>query len=83
VIARGVDTQLVYYWFEQRGRVLANEYLVKWYLLLDALDTRRSDGALVRLMTPVTLNGGVAAADASLRDFFARTKTRLSQFIPG
>src|SRR5262249_4472908 len=27
--------QLVYYWFQQRGRVVTNEYLVKWYLLID------------------------------------------------
>ena len=83
VIARGNDTQVVYYWFEQRGRTLANEYLVKWYLLVDALNSSRSDGALVRLIAPVTPNGGVDGADGTLRDFFARTKTRLPQFIPG
>ena len=83
VIARGDDTQIVYYWFEQRGRVVANEYLVKWYLLRDALVTGRSDGALIRLMTPVTPVGGTAAADAVLRDFFARTRPLLAQFIPG
>ena len=83
VIARGNDTQVVYYWFEQRGRTLANEYLVKWYLLVDALDTQRSDGALVRLSAPATLSGGVDGADATLRDFFVRTKARLPQFIPG
>jgi exosortase D (VPLPA-CTERM-specific) len=83
VITRGNETQLVYYWFEQRGRVLANEYLVKWYILRDALGTQRTDGALVRLIAPVYLDGGTAAADATLRDFYVRTKTRLPEFIPG
>ncbi len=51
VIAKGDMTQLVYYWFEQRGRILTNEYAVRWYLLVDALERNRTDGALVRLTT--------------------------------
>jgi len=39
--------QLVYYWFLQRGRVVTNEYLVKWYLFVDSVTRHRSDGALV------------------------------------
>ena len=29
LIALGADRQLVYFWFQQRGRVITNEYLVK------------------------------------------------------
>ena len=52
-IAKGDHRQLVYYWFQQRGRVVTNEYLVKWYLLWDALTKNRTDGALVRLVVNV------------------------------
>jgi exosortase D (VPLPA-CTERM-specific) len=83
VIGRGHDTQLVYYWFEQRGRVVADEYLVKWYILVDALRSRRTDGALVRLITPVDPRHGIGAADAALGDVFARVKDRLPPFVPG
>src|SRR5438034_8174067 len=38
---------LVYYWFQQRGRDMTNEYLVKWYLFWDSLTRSRSDGAMV------------------------------------
>jgi EpsI family protein len=44
---------VVYYWYQGRGRVEANEYLVKWDLLRDAVLKRRTDEALVRLVFPV------------------------------
>jgi len=53
LIQKGEEKQLVYYWFQQRGRMLTNEYMVKWYLFWDALTRNRTDGALVRLITPV------------------------------
>ena len=53
VIARGTDKQLVYYWFEERGMKIANEYVSKLYLLRDAMLKNRTDGALVRLTTSI------------------------------
>jgi EpsI family protein len=47
------QTQLVYYWFPQRGRILTNAYELKFYAFWDALTRQRTDGALVRLITPV------------------------------
>jgi EpsI family protein len=49
IIQKGDLRQLVYYWFQQRGRNMTNEYLVKWYIFWDALTRNRTDGALVRL----------------------------------
>jgi len=82
VIVKGADTQLVYYWFQQRGRMVANEYLVKWYILTDSLRRGRSDGALVRLTTPVGASGGLAAADATLERFYRRVAPRLPAYVP-
>ena len=48
VIHRGDARQLVCYWFPQRGNVLTNEYVVKWYLFRDAVTRNRTDGALAR-----------------------------------
>jgi hypothetical protein len=44
----------VLYWYQGRGRVAANEYLVKWDLLRDQALYGRSDEALVRIIVPVT-----------------------------
>lgn len=49
---------LVYYWYQGRGRVAANEYRVKVDLLRDALLLRRTDEALVRLVFPVGRSPG-------------------------
>jgi EpsI family protein len=53
VVEKQGQRQLVLYWFQGRGRVLASEYANKWYLLTDAVSLRRTDGALVRVITPV------------------------------
>ncbi len=50
---RGSQKELVYYWFEERGMTIANEWLSKLYLLRDAIFKNRTDGALVRLVTPL------------------------------
>ena len=56
VIQKDLDKQVVLYWFQGRGRVVASEYANRAYLVFDSLRTRRSDGALVRIMTPVLTN---------------------------
>ena len=69
VIARGSNKQLVYYWFEERGMKIANEYWSKLYLLRDALLENRTDGALVRLTTPIYPDETEADADKRLHEF--------------
>jgi len=82
LIAMGPNRQLVYYWFQQRGRVLTNEYLVKWYLFWDSLTRRRSDGALVRLTVPLSEGQDVAEADRQLADFARETAPLLRAYVP-
>ncbi len=82
VIAKGGERHLVYYWFPQRGRELTNEYLVKWYIFWDALTRNRTDGALVRFVTPIEGND-VAAADARLSAFLRLVYPKLERHIPG
>jgi exosortase D (VPLPA-CTERM-specific) len=82
VIKKGEMTQLVYYWFQQRGRNLANEYFMKWYLFKDALLLNRTDGALVRLTTMVYPGENFQAADRRLQDFAKVVLPVLPQYIP-
>ena len=54
VIQKGLDKQVVLYWYQDRGRVIASEYLAKAYMIWDAMTKNRTDGALVRISVPVT-----------------------------
>lgn len=74
--------QLVYYWFQQRGRVITREYMVKWYLFWDALTKNRSDGALVRVTTALRPGQSVESADARLHDYMQLAVPQLSRHIP-
>jgi len=82
VIARDKDRQLVYYWFVQRGRNVANEYWSKWYLFADSILKRRTDGALVRLVTPLLPNEPEYAADERIQSFIEELEPRLGAYLP-
>ena len=82
VIQNGRHQQLVYYWFKQRGRDIANEYLMKWYLLSDSLTLNRTDGSLVRLTTPIAPGEKEADAEARLNQFLGIVDPKLELYIP-
>jgi EpsI family protein len=54
LIMKGTDRQLVLYWYQSHGRVIASEYWGKIYTVLDALRMNRTDAALVRVVCPLT-----------------------------
>jgi exosortase D (VPLPA-CTERM-specific) len=83
VIQLGDQKQLVYYWMQQRGRNITSEYLAKWYLFQDGLLMGRSDGALVRLVTPIPQDGDEGLADKRLQDFLGDFYQDLPRFLPG
>ncbi len=62
--------------------MLTNLYEVKLFGFWDALTRRRSDGALVRLITPVYQNESVQDADARLQGFTKLIVPVLDEFIP-
>lgn len=70
LLANGPNRSLVYYWYQGRGRISANEYAVKWELLRDKALHGRSEEALVRIVVPVQGEDGneedaIAAAVAA------------------
>ena len=81
-IQKGDYKQLVYYWFQQRGRVITNEYLVKWFLFWDALTRNRTDGALVRLTTHIKPHESWSVGDARLSEFARAVAGDLDKYIP-
>ncbi len=72
---------VVYYWYQGRGRIQANEYLVKWSLLLDAASKRRTDEALVRVVYPVS-PGRRAPSDAEAAEVLATLASELHSILP-
>jgi exosortase D (VPLPA-CTERM-specific) len=82
VIERNGSKQIVYYWYEERGRRIASEYWSKWYLLADAITKNRSDGALVRLITPVFPGELERDADNRLQLFVQDLLPSLSSYLP-
>lgn len=82
VIQRGTIRQLVYYWFEQRGRRMTNDFAVKASVVWDGLTRGRTDGALVRYVTPIDEGESEADADARLQRLMAATLPALPRFVP-
>jgi EpsI family protein len=75
--------QLSYYWFPQRGRILTNAYQLKIYAFWDALTKQRTDGALVRVITPVYDSEELKDAEARLQAFMSDIVPVLDEYIPG
>ena len=80
VIENGGHRELMIYWYQGRGRMIASEYWGKIYTVLDSVRLRRSDGAMVRVTVPITASD--AAALESAREFAAVTSEVLPEFVP-
>lgn len=82
IIQKGLNKQLVYYWFEQRGQRMTNDYWAKASVVYDSFALGRTDGALVRYITPINAKEDLAEADARLQRFMAASLTRLPRYVP-
>ena len=80
VISKGLSKQVVLYWYQGRGRIVSNEYANKLFLMADAARLGRTNGGLVRLMTPVVSTP--AAATAELTAFAGALRSQLSRHLP-
>lgn len=84
VIEKGLDRQLVVYWYQSHGRVVASEYWGKIYTVIDAVRLNRTDAALVRVMTPLGdwPGGAEPQAEARIVSFVQALFPRLSPYVP-
>lgn len=82
VIAKGSDRQLVFYWYQSHGRVIASEYWAKFYLVADAIRLNRTDGALVRIITPMARGEERERAEKRAAEFLREILPLLDRFIP-
>lgn len=82
IVANGNRKQFVIYWYEAHGRSVAGEYAAKFYLVADAIRMNRTDGALVRVITPIDPGEGVADARFRAEAFTRQLAPLLPRFIP-
>jgi EpsI family protein len=79
-IQKDLDKELVFYWYQSRGRVIADEYSGKFWMMVDAIYRNRTDGSLVRVMTPI--NDGEAKAHTRLVEFTQLAYPQIDALLP-
>jgi EpsI family protein len=84
VIEKGLDHQLVLYWYQAHGRVVASEYWGKTYLVLDALRLNRTDGSMIRVIAGLGDNPkqGRPRATAIAHAFAEMVLPMLGPYVP-
>ena len=82
VIQNRNHRQLVYYWYDQRGRKFANEFVMKFWLMFDAVTRKRSDGAMVRVLTPISPEESVSEGDERLLGLMEKLEPSLPDYVP-
>ena len=80
IIKNGIYREVMIYWYQGRGRTEASEYSDKLNTIWDSVTRRRSDGAMVRVMTSVGSDEKSAISAAT--DLSSRLAQELSPFVP-
>jgi EpsI family protein len=66
-----------------RGRILTEPHEIKLFTFWDALTRQRTDGALVRLVTPVYRDEKPEQSEARLQAFAGKIVPILNGYLPG
>lgn len=82
ILAKGEARIVVLYWYQAHGRVVASEYWAKFYLVADAIRLNRTDGALVRVITPVAPGENFDTAQQRALGFALSLAPLLDDYIP-
>ena len=82
LIAKGDSRQVVLYWYWAHDRGVASEYWAKFYLVTDSIRMNRSDGSLVRMITPLLAGETPDAAAQRLLGFVDDVVPQLQAYIP-
>jgi EpsI family protein len=81
-IGKGTDQNVVLYWYQAHGRVTPSEYWAKVFLVSDAITLNRTDGALVRVVSPITDKNDDGGAQARATAFAEQVTPLLDTYIP-
>lgn len=81
VVARGEARSVVIYWYQTPHRIVANEFAAKFFLVWDSLRFKRSDTALIRVITPA-FDGGIEAAQKRAIEFIEASFEPIRLHLP-
>lgn len=82
LIGKGLSKAVVLYWYQAHARVTPSEYWAKIYLVTDSIRLHRTDGALVRVVTPIADRENVAPAEKRAAGFAEQLLPILDSYIP-
>lgn len=84
IVQKGLERQLVLYWYQSHGRVIASEYWSRLFLIHDAIKMNRTDGSLVRVIAPIRIDAedGGAGAERLAEEFVRVIFPALPTFLP-
>jgi EpsI family protein len=84
VIEKGLNRQLVLYWYQSHGRTVASEYWSKFFLIRDAMRLNRTDAALVRVIAPIDpkADDGERIAEQQASEFVKSMFPLLPEYVP-
>lgn len=81
VVSKGTDESVVLYWYQSQGRVIADEFAAKFYLISDSIRKHRSDTSLVRVWVPVSGGSREKAARTAI-DFAQAAYPVVDAWLP-
>jgi EpsI family protein len=81
VVSKGEAQSVVLYWYQTQGRVIADEFAAKFYLISDSIRHHRSDTALVRVVVPV-FQGKTKEAEKIGTDFVEAFFPVVKAYLP-
>jgi EpsI family protein len=80
VVEQGTSRDMVLYWYQSRRRIIASEYWAKYWLVVDGLRDRTTDGAMVRIWT--TAADGEENARTRATEFASRIYPQVAELLP-
>ena len=81
-IVNGERRQFLIYWYQSHGHSVPNEYMARLAMAVDAVRLKRTDGALIRVLTSIGSGEDISMARARAEDFAANLVPTLNRFIP-
>jgi len=81
LVAKGQNESLVYYWYQSQGRVIADEFAAKFFLIEDSIRKHRSDTSLVRVVVSADPNNMERSEKTGL-DFVKAVYPEVKTFLP-
>jgi len=82
IIGKGNERQFVLYWYQAHGRAVVSEYWAKIYLVADSIRMNRTDGSLIRVITPMPPGEDEKTAEARVGQFVRAMAPSLNRYIP-